>query len=279
MSENEAQEQEQAPADSGFVYDDDTTEDAREQPAEVAEDTQEQEADDEAEDADDDVTFDPRQQKKLESIIAKNTYRYKSQIEAEQARAAQLEQQLQSIQSGQPAELAVDPQTGAPLVPDLPDPFEENFEQKMQERDNRLRELARWEAEQQAAARYELDNINRQAQSFVQRGEKMGLSQDDIQRAGQFVAQAVGNRVPILQKMLKDEMGPAITTYLERNPEHLQKMLEGDDYDAIDYLAQTVRPRAVKSSKRKTAPPPPPSATEKGGGMREERGLKGATYE
>ena len=174
---------------------------------------------------------------------------------------------------------ATNPQTGEPVIPDLPDPFDSDYEQKVQARDQALIAQAQWQARQEAMQEVQSQEVVRQAESYFSRAKDFGIDAEDLKASGQLVAGAVGDREAIFKRLLKDQAGPAITHYLANNPQHLEKMLQGDDYDAVEYLASVVKPKATASAKRRTAPPPPPPVeTEKGSGARRERGPVGATY-
>jgi hypothetical protein len=241
---------------------------------------------DAGEQEDDAVAFDERQQKKLEKIIAQNTYRYKTQIEAEQRRAQELEERLRAIEQNLPQEqVATDPQTGAPVIPDLPDPFDADYDDKLKQRDEQLRRYARWEAEQELLQQQQqieqqkhIEALNKRTQAYLERGKDYGLTAEDIQQAGEFINQAGGIQVELIDDILDDDAGPVISHYLYRNPQELQKVQQMSVAKAARYIEREIKHRALRNAKRKVAPPPPVS-TETGAGAREERGVPGATYE
>jgi ATPase subunit of ABC transporter with duplicated ATPase domains len=136
MSEAQEAVKESAPKEealAGVMIDFDDSDESPEPEQAAAEEADEPEVEAQSEEAeesqeaedDESVAFDERQQKKLDQIIARNSYRYKTQIEAEQRRAQELEQRLQALEQGDSKPQApTDPQTGAPVIPDPPDPFD-----------------------------------------------------------------------------------------------------------------------------------------------------------
>jgi hypothetical protein len=298
MSEAQEAAKESAPKEealAGVMIDFDDSDESPEPEQAAAEEADEPEVEakteeaEESREADDDesVAFDERQQKKLDQIIARNSYRYKTQIEAEQRRAQELEQRLQALeQGGSNQQAPTDPQTGAPVIPDLPDPFDSDYEAKVKQRDEQIQRYARWEAEQemlqqqtQAEHQKHIEALNKRTQSYLERGKDLGLTSEDIQKAGEFINQAGGIAVELIDDILDDEAGPAIPHYLYRNPEALQKVQQMSVVKAARYIEKIIRPDALRYAKRKTAPPPPPVSTESGSGAREQKGLPGATYE
>jgi hypothetical protein len=237
----------------------------------------------EQDDDGDGVSFDERQQAEIDRIMARRTARYKSQVEEAERARQELEQRLQALEQGGSAP-QTDPETGAPVVPDFPDPFDAQYEEKIKARDEALSRRARWEAEQevreqQAVEQHQrqLAELNKKTQDFVARGKDYGLTPDDIRQAGEFINQSGGLAPELVAEILEDEAGPAIPQYLYRNPQELQKVQGMTPFKAARYIDREIRPKALRTAKRKT--PPPPVATETGAGSREERGLAGATYE
>lgn len=284
---SEAQQQESAPQEdlAGMILnagEDEAPEEQPEQEAAEAEETAEVETDD----ADDEsVSFDERQQKKLDQIIARNSARYKAQIEAEQRQRQEIEQRLQQLeQGGGQQQSTTDPETGAPVIPQMPDVWDTDYEQKLEQRDSALRQYARWEAQQevrqyqqqQEMAKLQ-EQVNQETVAYVERCKDYGLTPDDIRQAGEFILSTGGIDNGLAMKIVRDEAGPAITHYLYRNPEALQKVREMNPYDVGDFLAREIRPKAVRNAKRKTAPPPP-VFTESGSGAREDEMPEGAMF-
>jgi hypothetical protein len=296
MSEAQEAVKESAPKEealAGVMIDFDDSDESPEPEQAAAEEADEPEVEAQSEEAeesqeaedDESVAFDERQQKKLDQIIARNSYRYKTQIEAEQRRAQELEQRLQALEQGDSKPQApTDPQTGAPVIPDPPDPFDSDYEAKVKQRDEQIQRYARWEAEQemrqqqtQAEHQKHIEALNKRTQSYLERGKDLGLTAEDIQKAGEFINQAGGIAVELIDDILDDEAGPAIPHYLYRNPEELQKVQQMGVAKAARYIEREIRPKAVRNAKRKAAPPPPVS-TETGTGAREDEMPAGAQF-
>jgi hypothetical protein len=261
---------------------------AKEEPESVEEDSDPEAAEDPPEDDDPRVEFTPEQQEVIEKkIIARLTARHKAQMEEATAAQQRLEQQLQEMQSktGYKPEETVDPETGAPVIPPVPDPFDADYDAKIEQRDQALSRRARWEAEQevlqyrqQEEQQRHIQELNKRTEQYLERGKEYGLTKEDAHRAGTMINEAGGIPPEAIDMILEDEAGLAITDYLGRNLSEVEKIQSMPVHKAAAYLVSTVKPKAVRSAKRRGSPPPPVS-TERGRGSPEEEGPPGVTYE
>lgn len=237
----------------------------------------------ESDDAQGSVTFTPEQQRAFDEAIGKRTARYRTQLEQEQAQRAELQQRLEALERGETLPQN-DPETGAPVVPDMPDQWDENYEQKVQQRDQALLRRARWEAEQEALQAQQaqeqqqrIERLNEQAIAFRERGEKeYGLTAEDMRRNGQVVVDGGGLHEKVIVGLLEDDAGPAIVDYLAKNPGELDTFRGMDPYAAGRHVEKTLRKAALNVRKAKTAPPP--VSTDKGGSRRDDGLPEGAAF-
>lgn len=223
------------------------------------------------------VTFTEAQQKVVNDIAAKKAFEAreaKRRAEEAERRIAELEAKL--------------PQEQAPSVPDLPDPYDDDYQQRMAERDEALRLKAQYDAnqlvkqqqlqqQQQAAQRQEQEELNKSVMDYSERAKTLGISDSELQAAGNLVAQ-YGINDQITRHILKDENGPIITKYLSQNPQAMDVMNTMPPIEAAIYLETHLKPEAIKLKPRTTSAPEPVESLH-GAGAPVSRGPKGATFE
>lgn len=249
---------------------------ATEQPAEEPEGEQ-----DEPKDERPRVEFTEEQQKFInENIVARQVAKRK---EAER----QLEEYQQRIQE---FEQRQQPESGEPQVPEPPNIWDDNYEEKIKQRDEAIIRHAEWRAEQKARQEYEQrqaydqqqqeqQQLLSKVQTYTERAEKeYGIDPNDLQVAGNAVAQ-FGIPEQLTQYLLDDDAGPAVTMHLSRNLAELEQLNRMDPIRAAVYIATEIKPKATRNAKRRQ-PPPEPTETPKGSSVPEkDRGPAGAVYE
>lgn len=211
----------------------------------------------ESEGTEDDLKLPPEVQKKVEKRIGKATFQWR---EAER-KAAQLEAELQRIKSQQEAK-------PVPVVPDIPDPFDPDYEQKVAARDEAVRARAQHDAEQARIAqqehaaqqqRIEADRqrFNEAAQDYSKRAVALGITPQELQFAGQGVAAYLGNMPELVEEIITDDKGPLITTYLAENVDELEKIVSMTPIKAARYIEANIKPKlTARTSKISKTPEP-----------------------
>ncbi len=175
-----------------------------------------------------------------------------------------------------------------PVIPELPDPYDDNFDQLIAARDKAVQEAAIFDANQrQSQAQRESTEQQRIAEqqqqlvtavkTYADRAATLNISPEALQVAGQTVA-AYGIDDQLASYILGDEQGPLITTYLAQNPAELEKISGFSPMQAAVYLETNIKPKAG-SVKRNSSAPPPADTLSGGGAPPKERGPKGAKYE
>jgi hypothetical protein len=203
------------------------------------------------------VEFTPEQQAKVDEIARKAAARNLEKLQEAQARAEEAEERLQRLTPRQEQ-----PQ-GRPPVPPMPDPFEDQFEAKMAARDAALEQAARWDTFQ-AMSQYQQQQAQRSAQqaqenalretvdSYNARASRLGIKSDELQAAGRQIA-AIGMPEALVEHILHDSHGPAVTVYLGNHLDELDKVRAMSPIKAAIYIEQEIKPKAGKPKK---APPP-----------------------
>jgi hypothetical protein len=199
----------------------------------------------------------------------------------EERRRLELEQRLQELERQQPKD-------DRPEIPPAPDPFDDNYEQKVADRDAKIREVAAWEARQQAMQyqqqQEQMRTVQQKAQelqttlkTYTERANELGIKPEQLQVAGNTVA-SMGIHDDVANYILQDDKGPLITSYLARNPAEVQQMQMMSPVQAAVHLATQVKQKA-ESMFGKSQAPKPPESLDGGGAPPQQRGPKGATFE
>lgn len=222
------------------------------------------------------VEFTPEQQAVFDKAIAEKTFkRREAEREAERLKA-----ELEQVRAQLPKEQR-------PTIPPMPDPYDEDFNQRVFARDEALRKAAEWDArerfmqEQKAQQEYHRQLERQQAlqksvEGYSKRATSLGINAGDLAAAGQTIG-AYGIDEALAEHILEHDKGPAITVFLAANPHELETLRAMNPIRAGVYLETVIAQRAA--ARHKTAAPPPPETLGTGGAPRTERGPKGARYE
>lgn len=228
------------------------------------------------------VTFDERQQKLVDDLIGKKTFKVR---EAER-RAEKLEADNADLRKQIPQEQR-------PEVLPLPDSLDYDsdaeFAEALKQRDATLTAQATYDsrqvfigeqqqAQQQAAQQQQQEALQKTAEGYNQRATQLGVKPEELQVAGNTVA-AYGIDEGVVNFILADDKGPLLTTYLAANPAELEIVRGLDPMSAAVYLSTTVKQK-VEALKPKLTSTPDPVETLSGAGLApQERGPKNATFE
>lgn len=224
------------------------------------------------------VEFSPEQQAIFNEEIGKKVGKQREaerKYEEAERRAKELEAKLAERES-----------TEKPIIPTPPDPYDDDYDAKMQARDEAIAKAAAWEREeaakdererlqQEQAQREQQENLYKTVREYSDRAKLLGVGENELQQAG-TVINSRGMDDAVTQHILEDERGPEITLYLAANPVEQEKLREMGPLRAAAYIEGTIKPAARRQPPE---PPPDPVETELGGGFKEEYGLDGATYE
>jgi len=221
--------------------------------------------------------FTPEQQEVFNKVIGEKTFK---QREAERKLQA-AEKELADLR----AKL---PQEQRPQIPQMPDPYDADYDKKVLERDKAIKEQAAYDARQQTLQEQEANAIRmrqeaqqaelvKRATTYAERAEKMGIDSNDLQNSANALAQ-YGISDDLTQFILKDDQGPLLTTYLARNPVALEELQGLSPIELGHHIAVSIKPNLAPARTR-TQAPDPPDVLDGGGSPPTERGPKGATYE
>lgn len=195
------------------------------------------------------------------------TQQAKRDLEAANSRIAEFE-------SKQREEMAAKVGT----IPAMPDAFDDDFDEKVKVRDEALIAQANfnsqnqsYQIQQRALQQAEVQAKNAKVQEsmtkYSQKATELGIAQDELQAAGNTVAQ-YGLSDDLVLHILGDADGPLITKHLAANPQegfelaHMSPFLVGPFLDGIRQKASTLKP--------KTSNAPAPGANLDGQGVNSE---------
>jgi len=207
------------------------------------------------------------------------TQQAKRDLEAANSRIAEFEKQKRD-------EMAAKVGT----IPDMPDAFDDDFEEKVRLRDEALVAQANFNyqnksflEQQQLQKQQEVQAKNAQVQEsmtrYSQKATELGIAQEELQAAGNTVAQ-YGLSDDLVMHILADSDGPLITKHLAANPQEgfqlaqMSPFMVGNFLDGIRQKASTLKP--------KTSNTPKPSDNLYGRGHKPTDGYQnigGATFE
>jgi len=222
------------------------------------------------------VTLPPHVQEAVNKAIGRQHRLFREQ----QEEAERLRAELESIRGKQLPEQR-------PVIPPVPDPLDDDFDQKMQDRDEAIKRQMRFDAEetqrqQQAQQRASSEQQEQQkafvakALSYKQRADKLQVDPQALQMAGQIVS-AYGLPDVLADHILGHEQGPLITQHLAANLNDLEKLGEMDPVSAGIYLATAIVPK-LPTTKAQTSAPPPPDTVDGSPAPPTKRGPPGCTY-
>lgn len=193
----------------------------------------------------------------------------KKHWEAKEAerQAAEYKRQLEELQAKQQETQSVEP-----IVPPLPDTFDDDYEAKIAERDKKLMERARWNAEQtmrqtqqeqlqQQQLQQQKQQIMQSVQTYEERAKGFGIDKQELEQVGNLVSNS-GISVDLQMELLNDPDGALIVKHLASDIQSLDQLTKMTPYQAANFINQTIRPKAVNlKPKASNAPPPPDNLT------------------
>ena len=199
--------------------------------------------------------------------------------EASRKEAEELRVKLQTMEQG-----------SEPIVPAIPDPYSENYEAEVKAYGEAIQQKTQFDQRavfaqeqqsrtQQEAQQAEDKRVNDLLSGFNNRATQLGLDQNEIDQAGDTVAQYGINR-DLVMFLLEDAEGPLITKYLAKNPLELEALRVMNPMQAAIKVNSEIRQRA-SSMKPQVSGAPDPAEVLQGNGAPEQESplIKGATFE
>lgn len=223
------------------------------------------------------ITFSEEQQALVDDIVGKKTFK-----------AREAERKTEALQIELDEAKAKIPQKTRPEVPEIPDPYDDDFEEKVKVRDKAISEAAAFDEREkhtkEQSDETEQGELKRAEEAYqgkidvyAQRATQLGVSKLELRQAAKDVA-TYGINGQLIDFIIEQDQGPLITLYLGKNPLELDNLRQMDPLSAAIYINTEIKPKAAVLKKNITSAPDP-AETLKGTGVSTERGPKGATYE
>jgi hypothetical protein len=178
----------------------------------------------------------------------------------------------------------------APVIPAMPDPFDDDFDAKMAARDQAITEKARFDGEQaaqasqqqavqQQTAREQQQALQETVTKFNAAATTQGFNQAELEQAGSVVA-SYGITPDLARFLLDRSDGPAVTTYLAQNPVELDAVARMSPLSAAVHIQSVIAEKA-KALIPQPSSAPPPVETLGGGGVppRQHPAVANTTFE
>lgn len=203
------------------------------------------------------VEFNEQQQEVFNDVVGKKVAAQReAERKADEAirRAEQAEAKLREIEAPE-----------RPVVPPLPDPYDDDYEQKVAQRDAAIAAQVKWDDEQELqqrqsvqaredAMRKQVEANNAIATAFVEKGDRSGFTETQLDTAvGRILDHGVMG--PKARHLMTHESGPEMTMFLAKNPMEADKVGQMSEMEAAVYLETQILPKVRKSRKPVDVPP------------------------
>ena len=227
------------------------------------------------------ITFSEEQQRILDEAVGKKVFK----LREKEREAEALKKRLEELE-------ARIPEQRRPNVPDIPDPFavsDEEYKRQLYQRDEALKQAIAYDQQQQMLKQQQQqleqqrlqkqqEVLTEKVQSYSQRAVKLGIKAEELQAAGNTIAQ-FGIHDDVASYILEEDSGPLITTYLSKNLLELEKVREMSPAAAAVYIATTVKQKAAALKPKVNSAPDPLEQPHGAGTAPKPRGPSGATFE
>lgn len=211
-------------------------------------------------------------QEAVNKAINKKHYQYMTEKERADKLAAENEELRKKYESSHT------PQE-RPSIPDLPDPFDPQYNEKMKARDDAFKAQLEFDhrqqnvqvqqqTAQQKATQEQQQKVAGMIHNFATNTQKLGLKPEEVAQAETVVASYIYDP-SVRSHLMTVEDGPLIVKYLANNPFELEKVAKMDPISAGIHLRTAVSPEAAKL-KPKTPGAPDPLTTPRGSGRTDE---------
>jgi type II secretory pathway pseudopilin PulG len=153
-------------------------------------------------------------------------------------------------------------------IPPKPDAFDDDYDEKMEARDEAIRQQSEYNAhqsyynnqqqyQQQQANEAKQAELQKQVLTYTNRATELGIKPDELQAAANTIVN-YGINDDLQMHILADKDGPLITKYLAANPQDGFELASMSPYgvgrflDGIKAKAQTLKPKTTNAPKPAT---------------------------
>jgi chromosome segregation ATPase len=227
------------------------------------------------------VVFDEEQQKRFNEEI----YEERGKRRASERQIDTLNKQIKNLEQRLP-------QAQRPVVPAIPDAYsvsDAEFKTSINKRDAAIAQQAAFDAqqkvlkqqayeEQQRAEEKKTQKLNEKISVYAERAVKLGIPANELQAAGETVAE-FGVQQELVDFILEDDLGPAITKYLSQNVAELDNLRSMSPAQAAVRIDREIREKAAALKPKVNAAPDPVDTPNRAASAPKGKGPKGATFE
>ena len=194
------------------------------------------------------------------------------QFKEEERRRLQAEQENAELRK----RLEQSQKPGSVDIPPMPDPYDDDYEEKVRAREDAIMRKAQADAdarvnqrlqeqEQERKREAEQERVKKLVGDFNTNATKLGLDLDQVTQASNIVG-SYGVGQEVANFLLGDSAGPLMVQYLSSNPMALYEMVRMSPIQAALKLHGEVREKA-KILKPQATEAPDPAKTLNGGGV------------
>lgn len=153
-------------------------------------------------------------------------------------------------------------------IPDMPDVYDSDFEQRVREREDAIRRAAEIQAEKKLRKDREQKELTRKMETYQKqvlekvdamytKAKKYGISKDDMEQAERIVAGFTNNNSDLAAFLIGQDEAPLIVKYLSESAVELEKIQGMHPLQASVYITNEVTPKATKLKPGLTQTPDP----------------------
>ena len=200
-----------------------------------------------------------------DAINAAINKKHREKMEAER-KAAEYKAQVEEFQRKEQEQLAKSFES----IPPIPDAFDDDYEQKLAERDKALAAKAQYDAQQNIMQQQQ------QQQQYQQQIEQQRLMQESINKYEERAVKDFGiskeslnadvqtvNQLGISPELglhvMNDDQGALITQYLAKNIDESANLFAQNPFQQAQYIENVIKPKLEALKPKQTAAPTPPT--------------------
>jgi len=226
----------------------------------------------------------------VDDVVTEGPNGYRKSINKKHFQLKETERELEASRR-ENAELRaqIQPEIKGPVeVPPLPDNWENDYEVKISQREEAIRQNAHFQAMQsihqkeEAKRQQQLEaerakHVESVLESFNRNVKKIGLSESKIEEAADKLAKYGGADAEMANFLLTDAEGPLLIAYFAADLESFDELMSLPPMQRGQRISEYKQKAGVLRPKQTNAPDPAPSLG--GKAPSRERGPEGATYE
>ena len=176
-----------------------------------------------------------------------------------------------------------------PEVPNMPDPFDDDFEKKVAERDEAIRKAVAYQQKQEFLREQKSNELKKQQEereshtkkvldTYRERVKEVGFTEEEQIKNENVIAAYIQDQ-SIAEFILSNDDGPLLIKALAENPVELERIAHMNAMQAAVYITNIVAPNAKKLRPQTTKTPAPAKIQHGSGYVKEDPLIAGAHFE